>query len=193
MKRLATILILAGLALASGAAEAADSFRFGLGLHGGYSKGRDAAEGVFSGGVQARLRLLGFLGVEALASYRKDDFDAAGQRVLQLEYVPVQVSAQLYLISSGAFQLYLGAGGGYYYIRSTPFLNGVEGTRTTESQVGAHGGAGIDLMITKKTALTGDVRYIYLGVDSLDAANDRYRQDSKADYWTANMGLTFFF
>ncbi len=189
-----SLLALGALALlASPAAHAADSLRFGLGVHAAYSKGRDATDGVFSGGVQARFRLLGILGVEGLASYRKDDLEVGGQRVLQLEYVPVQVSAQLYLVSGGAVQVCVLGGGGYYYIRSTPYVLGVEGERTTESQVGAHVGAGVDIMLSKKTALTTDVRYVFLGVDSVKALNDRYVQDSKADYWTVNAGLTFYF
>ncbi|HEX5854506.1 MAG TPA: hypothetical protein VFZ57_02710, partial [Thermoanaerobaculia bacterium] len=61
----------------------------GYGGDAGYARGRDAESGGATGGVHARLRLTGGIGLELTAGYRRDTFATDGARVLTVNEVPI--------------------------------------------------------------------------------------------------------
>jgi hypothetical protein len=165
--------------------------QFSLGGHASYTKANDA-DGTWAGGAQLRLRLLGPLGVEGLIDYRRTTYSAGGEDVLRIEQYPVQASLLLFILP-GQVQPYILGGGGWYYTKST-FL-GAQSALGSDTQhiFGGHVGGGIELGAKAKVSLHVDVRYVFLGVDSIDTIRDRYNDNPKADFWHGTAGLNFKF
>lgn len=165
--------------------------QFSLGPHLTYTKA-EAADGTFAGGAQLRLRFPGPFGVEGLIDYRRTTYSAGGADVLRVEQFPVQASLMLFVLP-GPIQPYALGGGGWYYTRST-FLGSLANLGSdTQHAFGSHLGAGIEISGTKGMALHVDVRYVFLGVDSVDTLRDRYNNNPKADFWDGTAGLDFKF
>jgi outer membrane protein W len=154
---------------------------FGLGGHLSLSHASGAVSSAFSGGLQARVRLTGALGVEALVSYRQERYES-GDTVVRVMEVPVQGSVQLFFFFRTPVQPYLSAGGGYYYVRSTD----ADGT-TRVGKFGFHGGAGLDVHVAHRTSVFGDLRYVLLDIDAVRAL------DKRSDFWQAIAGATISF
>src|ERR1700687_1623846 len=98
------LLLLALAGMLPGSTAVAQSYSdpgLGVGAHFSGSKGIDASSAGFSGGVQARLRLTGGLGLELLATFRSEKIQTEGTPVLQIREVPVQASILLFILSSG--------------------------------------------------------------------------------------------
>lgn len=165
----------------------------GVGGHAAYTKGRDANDGKLSGGVQVRARLTGGLGVEALASYRREDQVVGTERVLKIEEVPVQISAMLFFFHRTRLQPYLLGGIGYYYVRASGEGSNASFGSRTENKFGFHGGGGLEARLSPRTSLHADVRYVFRDVDSVTALRERYDVDRRADFWHATGGLTLYF
>ena len=182
------ILLVASLvALPPAAARAQVS----LGGHASYTKA-DGADGTWAGGAQLRLRLPGPLGVEGLIDYRRTTYSAGGADVLRIEQYPVQASLMLFFLP-GPVQPYILGGAGWYYTRST-FL-GPQAALGSDTQhtYGGHAGGGIEIGAGPKASLYVDVRYVFLGVDSIDTIRDRYNNNPKADFWHGTAGVNFKF
>jgi opacity protein-like surface antigen len=178
----------AGLALLTARPARA---QFSLGGHASYTKANDA-DGAWAGGAQLRLRLLGPLGVEGLIDYRRTTYSAGGEDVLRIEQYPVQASLMLFILP-GQVQPYVLGGGGWYYTKST-FLGAQSALGSdTQHTFGGHVGGGVELGAKAKVSLHVDVRYVFLGVDSIDAIRDRYHNNPKADFWHGTAGLNFKF
>jgi outer membrane protein W len=193
--RLGALSLIAALSLLEDGASFAQAYSdpgLGIGGHAAYTKGRDAETGAFSGGVQLRARLTGGLGVEGLVSYRRETYAVAGVDVLRVEEIPVQGSVQLFFFARTPVQPYVLGGGGYYYVRGKP-LGPNEDERSSESKFAFHGGFGVDLRASRKVSLHGDVRYVFLDVDSVKELKERFDTDRRADFWHATAGLTFYF
>ncbi|HEX2798408.1 MAG TPA: outer membrane beta-barrel protein, partial [Thermoanaerobaculia bacterium] len=155
--------------------------QFSLGGHASYTKAKDA-DGTWAGGAQLRLRFPGPLGVEGLVDYRRTTYSAGGEDVLRIEQYPVQVSLMIFILP-GQVQPYVLGGGGWYYTRST-FLGAQSALGSdTQHTFGGHVGGGVELGAKAKVSLHVDVRYVFLGVDSIDAIRDRYNNNPKADFW----------
>src|SRR5262249_43620780 len=149
-----------GVLLAAGPASAQSYSDPGLGLggHVHVSKGVDAASVSVSGGIQARFRLTGGLGIELLATYRAENQEVAGTRILRLEEIPIQASILVFLLSSRRVQPYLVAGGGYYRVAATTYVPTADTTH--ENDFGLHAGIGIDVRTSLKTSVFGDARFV---------------------------------
>ena len=170
------------LLVLAAASPAAAQVSFGLGIHGGVVSASDADNTVPTGGAHARLRLLGFLGLEGAVDYRQEEFSGG---LLQVDTVPITLSVLLYPIPVGPLQPYLVGGIGFYLSDITV----ADGPSNDTSNVGAHLGGGLDIRLGSSWALHGDVRYVIreldtngLGVSSLDA-----------DGWQVQVGLTYYF
>ncbi|MEO5656028.1 MAG: outer membrane beta-barrel protein, partial [Nitrospiria bacterium] len=133
----------AGLAL-PGDADAVSS-GFGFGPRAAYYKGADADKGAFSGGLQARLRVLPSLGAEASIDYREDDY-AGG--VVEVRSYPVMLSALLYVAPNPTISPYLLAGVGWHYtdVKYKGVLAGQP--NDTSNRFGFQAGAGVDVPLT---------------------------------------------
>jgi opacity protein-like surface antigen len=191
--RLALLTAVPALALARGAAAQAYSDPgFGVGAHVSVSKAAGAESAAVTGGVQVRARLTGGLGVEALVTYRREEYAAAGVKVLRLDEVPFQGSVQLFFRIRTPVQPYVLAGGGYYYIRATGLGPNPRG-RTTENRFAFHAGAGVDVRVAGRTSVHADLRYVLLDVGAVDDASERFGSGPSPHFWHAAAGVTLSF
>src|SRR5512143_2123034 len=159
----------AGLAAAgarTAAAQASSDPGVGLGGHVAFSKARDAESGFFGGGVQMRARLTGAIGVEALLSYRREEYAVGGERVLRVQEIPLQGSVQLFFFSRTPVQPYVLAGGGYYYVRTAGLGSSTAGGGT-ENRFGFHAGVGVDVRVAPRASVFADVRYTLVDVGAV--------------------------
>jgi opacity protein-like surface antigen len=191
--RLVLLAAVPALALARGAAaQAYSDTGFGVGAHVSVSKAAGAESGTVTGGVQARARLTGGLGVEALVTYRREEYAAAGVKVLRVEEVPFQGSVQLFLLFRTPVQPYVLAGGGYYYIRATGLGPNPRG-RTTENRFAFHAGAGVDVRVAGRASVHADLRYVLLDVGAVQDASERFGSGASSHFWHAVAGASFSF
>ena len=79
----------------------------GYGADAGYARGRDAESGGATGGVHARLRLTGGIGLEVSAGYRHDSFATDGVRVLTVDEIPIAASLLVFFPHDGRVQPYV--------------------------------------------------------------------------------------
>lgn len=179
------------LAAAAGAAAPARA-ESAIGANVGYSKTVDG-QGQFTGGAQLRLKFLPLFGFELLAGYRRENVEAKGNTVLEVEQIPVQVSVLLYPLTLGPIRLYALGGGGAYFTRSSGVNSYVSYGKVTSTDFGAHLGAGTDVRFGGPFFLSGDVRYIWLNVDSLKDVEQAFNEKRSADYWVATVMINFRF
>jgi len=107
----------------------------------------------YMGGVQARLRLPLFFGVEGSADYRREAFGAT-----TTHQWPVQVSGLLYLPNIIVVQPFLLGGVGWYNNTTT----GPDGFSNTQNQFGPHAGGGAEFNLSSNWFLDATYRYIWL-------------------------------
>jgi hypothetical protein len=190
--RLASGLFLALALLAARPAEA--QFHLALGAHVGYSQTKDAGGGSFIGGGQLRFRLLSFLGAEALAEYRQTTYASGGVDVLKVQDIPVQFSAMLYVIPTGPLQLYLLGGVGCHFTRSEGLGPAASYPTTDQSKWSPQAGAGVEIWTSKSFFISGDIRYVFLSIGSVNDLENAIQSGSlSANYWQATAGLNFKF
>ena len=190
MKKPLALGALALLALVLAAPPAAaDGFGMDLGVHGGLV-GTDGGDGnSFVGGAQARFHLFWIIGAEARASYYSDSYDLGQLGSVDIENVPFQVSAMLYPIKLPKVGVYLLGGGTYSNLKVTG--TSVVTGEVTEKKWSAHAGAGIDIGLSDRISLNGDVRFVFIDADSVDEVLDEAVSDYTGDYWAATIGLNF--
>jgi opacity protein-like surface antigen len=165
--------------------------QFSLGGHASYTKA-SGADGAWAGGAQLRLHFPGPLGVEGLIDYKRTTYSEGGGDVLRVEQYPVQASLMLFILP-GPVQPYILGGGGWYYTRST-YLGPLSAQASdTQHTFGGHAGGGVEFGAKSKVSVHVDVRYVFLGVDSIDAVRDRYNNNPKADFWHGTAGINFKF
>ncbi|OGS28638.1 MAG: hypothetical protein A2218_07475 [Elusimicrobia bacterium RIFOXYA2_FULL_53_38] len=135
---------------------------FSIGPRLTYSTPKDADEGEWSGGAQARLHLSPGLGLESSIDYRSNDYG----RFTTIKTYPVQASLLAYLIPGAALSPFLLGGVGWYYTQ----IDGPAGFNNTTSRFGLHAGAGLEIMLNKTLSLDGSYRYVWLeSVTSADS------------------------
>ncbi len=165
--------------------------QFSLGGHASYTKASEA-DGSWAGGAQIRLRFPGPFGVEGLIDYKRTTYSEGGADVLRIEQYPVQASLMLFILP-GQVQPYVLGGGGWYYTRSTYLGPLATLGSDTQHTFGGHAGGGVELGAKSKVSVHVDVRYVFLGVNSIDAVRDRYNNNPKADFWHGTAGINFKF
>ena len=153
---------------------------FGIGAHATVFNANDADDPVVYGGGHIRLRPLGFLGLEGLVDYRREEF-ATGR--VTVERIPILASVLLYPFSIGPLEPYLLGGVGWYFNRIDVEDNGSEDS----DRVGGHAGVGLDLAISPQFVLHGDIRYVFTELDTT------LTDDLDVDGWMATLGVTFYF
>jgi hypothetical protein len=182
------VLVLLALVLAAPPA-AADGFGMDFGIHGGLV-GTDGSDGEsYVGGAQARFHLFWILAAEARASYYSDSYDLDQLGSVDIENVPFQVSGMLYPIKLPRVGIYLLGGGTYanLKVKGTSVVTG----EITEKKWCAHVGAGIDIGLSNRITLNGDVRFVFLDAESVDDLLDEAAANYKGDFWAATIGLNF--
>lgn len=190
MKKPLALLALALLTLVLPAPPvSADGFGLDLGIHGG-AVGTDGTDGnSFVGGAQARFHLFWIIGAEARASYYSDTYDLGQLGSVDIENVPFQVSGMIYPIKLPKVGIYLLGGGTYsnLKVQGTSVFTG----EVTEKKWSAHAGAGIDIGLSSRVTLNGDVRFVFIDADSVDDVLDEVASDYTGDFWAVTIGLNF--
>ncbi len=190
MKKFMSLSSLALLALVLVAPPvAADSLGVELGVHGGIVNTPDGDGESFVGGAQVRFPLFWILAVEGRASYYTDSYDLGTLGSVDIENLPFQVSGMIYPIKLPKVGVYLLGGATYSNLKVTG-TSVVQG-EVTEKGWSAHAGAGIDIKISGRMTLNGDVRAVFLDASSVDELIDSATSNYKGDFWTATIGLNF--
>lgn len=165
----------------------------GIGAHGAATRGREGGGQNLTGGIQARARLTGGIGLEALISFRQDEIRDAGAPLLSLKVMPLQVSGQVFFLSSQPVQPYLSLGGGLYIVRTSGLgTNEAEGTKT-QTLVGAHAGVGVDVRVARRVSAFAEARYALVEVDAVSRLKDLTGRTYSPNYvaWSAGLNVLF--
>jgi len=178
MKRqVLAVVALVGLMVSAVSANEAD-----VGVRGGYMRFPDAEDGAFLGSLFFRTDWREVVFIDASVYYHTEEVAPD----LDLEFIPIHLSAMLFLLGrDGGISPFVLAGGGVYWSRTT-----VTGHDTnSEFDIGWHLGAGFDLAISDRMFIETDFRYIWLNVDT----EGETFADSLADFnhWVAGIGLGF--
>jgi hypothetical protein len=155
-----------------------DPGSLGLGVRGGWYKIRDADEGKFYGGIQARWKVMPWLAIEGSVDYRAPSYYTGGRKITSY---PFLLSALIYPMPKAFFSPYILGGGGLYYSHlenSTSYYNNAWGWHT---------GLGFDVPLYKRLILNVEARYTWV---SFDENNFR---DINANGYTVAAGLTYYF
>ncbi|MEO8586224.1 MAG: outer membrane beta-barrel protein [Acidobacteriota bacterium] len=161
----------------------------GYGADAGWGGARDAESGGATGGVHARLRLTGGIGLELSAGYRSDTFAVDGARVLKVDQIPIEASFLLFFLHGGPVQPYVLGGAGYTWAKPKGEGPNADKSYPAENLFTLHAGAGVDLRTSFRTSLFLDGRYVFLVVDAIDTL----RGQPKADYIRIAAGFNVYF
>jgi len=161
----------------------------GYGADVGWAGGNDAESGGVTGGVHARLRLTGGLGLELSAGYRRDTFAVDGTRVLTVDQIPVAASFLVFFFHSGRVQPYVLGGAAYTWAKPKGEGPNADTSYPAESLFTFHAGAGVDVRTSFRTSVFLDGRYVFLVVDAVDALSGQ----PKSDYIRIAAGFNVYF
>jgi outer membrane protein len=159
---------------------------FGLGPRVGFYQPKDADDGKFFGGLQARFRVLPFLGIEGSVDYHQANF---ANNLVEVRTYPVMVSGLLYFYPNPVVSPYLLAGVGWHF-QDIEF-RGPSPSTERSNQFGGQVGGGLDIPLGERVTLDADIRYIFL--DFNDDVNTRAGTALSADSVAGTLGLTFYF
>ncbi len=165
-RRAATLALTLAAALPAGAQSYSDPGT-GYGAAAGYARGRDAEAGSAIGGVHARLRLTGGIGLEMSAGYRRDTFAADGARILKVDEIPVTASFLVFFLHGGRVQPYALAGAGYTWAKPKGEGPNAATSYPAENLFTLHAGAGVDVRTTFRTSVFLDGRYVFLDIGAV--------------------------
>ena len=153
---------------------------FMVGIATGYMKGGDSDDGGGYIGLMARLRIMPFLGIEALGAYHEQEFHDA----VELVQHPVQASLLVFPYTlPDILHPYLLAGAGWYPT-DFEYSGGLEDDEDTLS--GFHVGGGAEFQLGTSFVATFDVRWIFM--DDPDIANSALAEE---DFDTLQVALGF--
>jgi len=161
----------------------------GYGAGAGWARGRDAESGSATGGVHARLRLTGGIGLEVSAGYRRDTFAVGGERVLTVDQIPLAASFLVFYPHKGRVQPYLLAGAGYTWAKPKGEGPNAAAYYPAENLFALHAGAGVDVRTSFRTSVFFDGRYDFLDVDAVKLLP----RQPKADYIRVAAGFNVYF
>lgn len=172
---------------------------FGIGPRAGFYKSKDADEGAWYGGVQARFRLGEVIGLEVAADYRSEetfevDSPTFSGEINQRSY-PVTASLLVFLPILPHFSPYLVGGGGIYYtkIDYSDSLEDLGFDDRIERPWGWHVGGGLEIPFTETVAINADVRYIFMDSEFGREGTTNLDEDRSVDGWVGTAALMFYF
>ncbi|MDI6792044.1 MAG: porin family protein [bacterium] len=150
----------------------------------GYYKPKDADQGEFKYGAQARMTLTEALSVEGSIEYRKETYK--NEEVEVISY-PVMASLILFPFPLAPISPYLIGGAIWDKYKATDEA----GNEEKSSKFGYFGGFGAEMPLGQKMSINGDIRYVLLDRDlSLETLTS---DNLKEDFWTITGGINFFF
>lgn len=148
----------------------------------GYYDSKDADEGEFKYGAQARMTLTQTLSVEGSIEYRKENY--LDQEVEVISY-PIMASLILFPFPIAPISPYL-IGGAIWDKYKWEYKDKGE----KSSEFGYFAGFGAEMPLGAKMSVNGDIRYVLLDRDlKIDINPD----DLEADFWTITGAINFFF
>ena len=164
-----------------------DAPRFSIGAHVGWFENKDAEDGEVFYGLQARVYLLRWLGIEGSIDFQKSDFidDDA-----ELTTVPVQLTGLLFPLPHLPFRPYVLAGAGWYFteVEYKGALSNLDDE--DESAFGFHFGAGAEILLGKILLLYADIRWTFIDEPGVDNSQ---LDDEEWDFWQASAGVAIAF
>jgi hypothetical protein len=172
--------------------SSADTLQFGVGITTSmlsYNEDEIDQSRMFWGG-QARLRVMKYMMGEVSLQKREDNFNVRGGSI-ELDTVPLQLSAIVYPLAMLPVSPYFVAGTGWYFLTATvtgdidlPYVTGTGSINHTEQAF--HVGVGVEAFIGNHFSIGGDVRKVFL-----DFETDIIRYEF--DAYLVNAGATFYF
>jgi opacity protein-like surface antigen len=148
-----------------------------------YFKAKDADNGKWFGGAQARFYPFNALGLEASIDYRQDDFGPTRTHTF-----PVQASLLAYVLSAEQAHLYLLGGLGLYFTR----VDVPGGNDDTDNRLGFHAGFGGEVEMNEYWSIDGTYRHIWVEEFRSRDANLRDKDfDDSGNMFT--IGLNYHF
>jgi hypothetical protein len=164
-----------------------DAPGFSIGAHVGWFESKDADDGEVYYGLQARIYLLKWLGIEGSVDVQKQDFldeDA------DLTTVPVQLTGMIFLMPDSPLRPYVLAGAGWYFheVEYDGALSNLDDE--DDSSFGVHVGGGLELLLGKILMLYADLRYTFLDEPGVDNSQ---LDEEEFDFWQVAAGAALAF
>jgi len=152
---------------------------------GGSHTGGDIDATSFIGGGVARLELLSILTGELAVNYKKDDIEVDGEKVGDIETIPIQLSALITFLP----WVYGTVGVGWYDVKASDDITDQISELDDASSAAAHVGFGAEFPVSSRWSVMGDVRYVFLNYDLGDLDTDVF--DDSASFTTFTGGVLF--
>jgi len=177
MRRIA--MMCAGLMVAASTVQAGMA---DVGVRGGYMRMSEADDGAFLGGGFFRTDWREVVFIDASVYYHSEEV----ARNADLELIPIQLSAMLFLLGrDNLLNPFVLGGGGLYWNRTT-----VTGEETeSEFDFGWHLGFGGDYNLSDRMFVEADFRYIWLDTNSDNETIGSAL--SNFNHWIAGVGFGF--
>lgn len=175
-KRVVGVVVLLFLGVSVSMAGMAD-----VGARAGYMRLSDADSGALLGGLFFRSDWRRVVFVDGSLFYHNKEV----ARGVDLELIPMQLSAMLYLLGrDGLVSPYVLGGGGVYWKRTTE-----AGKTDSKFDLGWHLGVGGDYAISSRMFVEADFRYIWLSAGS----KGQTFADTLSDFnhWIGSVGIGF--
>jgi len=170
----------------------AQGFQFGLGFDTSLlSYNQDEIDGsrMFWGG-HARMRIMKYVAGEFSVQKREDNFTVRNGSI-ELDTIPMQLSAIVYPLAMLPVSPYFVAGTGWYYLTATirgdldlPYVTGEGTIHHTENAF--HIGVGVEGFIGNHVSIGGDIRKVFLDFNTPVI-------NYKVNAFLVNIGATFYF
>lgn len=161
---------------------------FMIGPAAGYMRTLDSDQGSWYVGAMARLRVLPFLGVEAMGAWRRHDFSESSVRFTQF---PVQLSALVFPFSPPDLLRPYALAGVSFFPTDVDYHGPLEAREDeSDTTVGFHVGAGAELQLGPSLVANIDLRWVFL--DAPDFENIDL-SDEDFDTWQVAVGVGFQF
>jgi opacity protein-like surface antigen len=151
----------------------------GLGAHYSWVRNQETEESANMFGAMVRLRGQ-VLGVEGAVDYRNEDLGGN----VELKSWPVSASLMVFPIPYA-----YGLAGLGWYNTTLDFPDGSLFEDQTDTQLGYHLGAGVELPVSNSVGLTGDFRYHFVDYE-FDEIPDSF--GNKADALSLNGGMIIY-
>jgi opacity protein-like surface antigen len=173
------LLVLMGITMTTVPADA-QSGGFGIGAHYSWVRNQDTEESSGMFGAMARLRGE-VVGVEGAIDYRNEEMGGG----VDLKTWPITASLMIYPVP-----VIYALGGLGWYNSTLDFPDGSLFEDQTDTQLGYHLGAGMELPVSPNLRLTGDFRYHFVDYEFDDIPSSIGNVD--ADAFSLNGGVLIY-
>jgi hypothetical protein len=151
-----------------------------VGARAGYMRISEADDGAFLGGLFFRTDWRQVVFIDGSVYYHSEEV----ARDVDLELIPIQLSAMLFLLGrDGVLNPFVLGGGGLYWTRTTASGDDSD----SEFDFGWHLGFGADYNLSDRMFIESEFRYMWL-----DSGGQTYLENlSNFDHWIGSVGIGF--